>query len=151
MERFARDFVAMDKGAPVSVDGDKTQRARRATEISPVGGGRWSRGGGGKVSIRGRGSGRRSLLGDCSSRWLSGGSRKLGGSFWATAASSSTLLDAGIRGRLYFFGDTVCELVSSCAGRASDGCEVAVSTFGRIGGCRGRGDDPGGAWNLVLL
>ena len=96
VERFARDFVAVDEGAPVSVDRNKTQRARRATEISPVGRSRWSRGGGGEISIWWRGAGHGRLFGKSSSSWLSRRSRKLSGGFGAAATRSRTLLYTGI-------------------------------------------------------
>lgn len=96
VERFARDFVTVNKGTPVSVDRDQAQRAGRATEISPVGRGRGSCGGGREVTIRGRGGGRIRLVENGSRRWLSGCSRKFGGSFGAAAARSRTLFDAGI-------------------------------------------------------
>lgn len=45
MKCFAWDFMSVDEGAPVSVDGYKAKRTGRAAEIAPVGGG-WGHGGG---------------------------------------------------------------------------------------------------------
>ena len=38
MQDFARDFMPVNKGSPVPVDGDKPQGARRPADITPVGG-----------------------------------------------------------------------------------------------------------------
>lgn len=37
VEDFAGNFMSMDEGAPVSVDGYKAKRTGRAAEIAPVG------------------------------------------------------------------------------------------------------------------
>ena len=37
VEGFAWDFVSVDEGAPVSVDGDQAKWRRRARERAPVG------------------------------------------------------------------------------------------------------------------
>ena len=48
---FAGYFVTVDKGAPVSVYGDKAEGGRRAREVAPVGRAWRSGGGGGEVTV----------------------------------------------------------------------------------------------------
>jgi len=50
VKSFAGDFVAVDEGAPVSVDGDQAERGGGAGEGAPVGGGGGG-GGGGEVAV----------------------------------------------------------------------------------------------------
>lgn len=93
VQRFAGDFVPVDEGAPVSVDRDQSQRARRAADFSPIGGDSRNGGGGGEVTIRRGGRGGRSFR-----RGRQRVSSMPGGSVGAAAARSGAFSRAGVRG-----------------------------------------------------
>lgn len=57
MKHLPRDFVTVDKGAPVSVYRDEAEGGWRAREVAPVGRAWRGGGGGGEVAVGDRGFG----------------------------------------------------------------------------------------------
>ena len=93
---FAGNFVPVDEGAPVSVDGDEAEGRGGAGDGAPVGGVRRGGGGGGEVAV---GLGSRAVW------WLLRGLRgfgrcdfflSFGVGFGTPAAGSGTLIEAGV-------------------------------------------------------
>ena len=96
VEGFAGDFVPVDEGAPVSVDGDESQGRGGAGYRAPVGGVCRGSGGGGEVAV---GLGNRAIW------WLFRRLRRFGRcdfflsfgvGFGTPAAGSGTLIEAGV-------------------------------------------------------
>jgi len=152
VEGFAGDFVAVDEGAPVSVDGDEAEGGGGAGEGAPVGGGGGGGGGGevavwlGRVGIGIWGF----LVGGLG--WFGGGGGgflELGVGFGTAAAGSGSFFEAGIRGGLVVFFRYRWWGGGAFVGGSGDGCEVAVAPGFHGGGCGG--NDVRCAGCLILL
>ena len=99
VQGFARYFVPVDEGAPVSVDGDETEGGGGAGYRAPVGGVCGSGGGGGEMAV-GRRHGVIWRLFRGLDRFVGGGGFLLsfGEGFGTPAAGSGALFEAGVRG-----------------------------------------------------
>lgn len=142
VQGFAGDFVAVDEGAPVSVDGDEAEGGGGARESAPAGG-RGGGGGGGEVAVWLGMSGIGVwgfLMGGLG--WFGGGGGgggflELGVGFGTAAAGSGSVFEAGIRGGfLVLFGDRRWG-GGAFVGGSGDGCEVAIAPGFYGGGCGG--------------